>query len=41
MGLTVDLQQALQLEMGIALGRGQRAMTEELLDRSQIGTTLE
>ena len=41
MGLTIDLEKPIDLDMGIALGRRQRAVSEELLDGSKIGATLQ
>lgn len=37
-GLVVDLHQAVDADMGVFLGGGERGVTEQLLDGAQIGT---
>ena len=36
MGPVVDFEQASYIDLGIALGRGQRSMAEQFLDGAQI-----
>src|SRR6476469_9524383 len=41
MGRVVDPAQALAVDVGVDLGRRQRAVTEQLLDRAEVGAALE
>ncbi len=41
MGPIVDFHHPSEIDMGVALGRRERDVPEQLLDRSQIGAVLE
>ena len=41
MGLVIDLGEALKVQVGVDLGRRYRRVAEQLLDRTEVGPTLE